>query len=105
MEMCQKIHFWYQILPKMLIFWENGKKTFFGKKILWQAKKNNFELKMLKLLEIMLRHFSKNVFFFFQTFKLGNMFENFDEKVPKKWFFCKKLWFLTFLVKIFKNIA
>ena len=46
MEMSQKIHFWYQIWPEMLIFWENGKK----KKKLWQAKKNNFELKMLKLL-------------------------------------------------------
>ena len=50
-----------------------AKKHFFGKKILCQAKKNNFELKMLK--------------------------------VPKKWFFGKKSCFLTFLVKIFKNIA
>ena len=33
MEMSQRICFWYQILPKMLIFWENGKKN------LWQAKK------------------------------------------------------------------
>ena len=52
MEMSQRIRFWYQILPKMLFFWENGKKiTFLVKKILWQANKNNFELKMLKLLE------------------------------------------------------
>ena len=29
MEMSQRIHFWYQILPKMLIFWENGKKSLF----------------------------------------------------------------------------
>ena len=51
MEMSQRIHFWYQILPKMLIFWENGRKSLFGQKILWQAKNDNFELKMLKLLE------------------------------------------------------
>ena len=31
MEVSQKIHFWYQILPKMLIFWESDKKKhFFG---------------------------------------------------------------------------
>ena len=29
----------------------------------------------------MLRHFSRNVFFF-QIFELGNIFENFDQKVP-----------------------
>ena len=40
MEMSQKIHFWYQILLKLMIFWENGKKThFFGQKLLWQANK------------------------------------------------------------------
>ena len=40
MEMSQKIRFWYQILLKMLIFWENGKKSlFFGQKFLWQANK------------------------------------------------------------------
>ena len=39
MEMSQRIHFWYQILLKMQIFWENGKKHFFGQKFLWQAKK------------------------------------------------------------------
>ena len=39
MEMSREIHFWYQILHKMLIFWENGKKHYFGQKILWQAKK------------------------------------------------------------------
>ena len=33
MEMSQWIHFWYQILLKMIIFWENGKKNhFFGVK-------------------------------------------------------------------------
>ena len=33
MEMSQGIHFWYQILIKITIFWENGKKNqFFGKK-------------------------------------------------------------------------
>ena len=29
MEMSQRIHFWYQILLKMMIFWENGKKNTF----------------------------------------------------------------------------
>ena len=29
MEMSQRIRFWYQILPKMLIFWENGEKSLF----------------------------------------------------------------------------
>ena len=29
MEVSQRIRFWYQIWPKMLIFWENGKKLFF----------------------------------------------------------------------------
>ena len=31
MEMSQGIHFWYQILLKMLIFWENGKNHFLVK--------------------------------------------------------------------------
>ena len=53
MEMSQRIHFWYQILLKMMILWENGKKKphFFGQKFLWQANKNSFELKMPKFLE------------------------------------------------------
>ena len=42
MEMSQRIRFWYQILLKMLIFWENGKKS--------QLKKY-FELRMLTLPE------------------------------------------------------
>ena len=33
MQMSQRIHFWYQILLKMLIFWENGKKSLFWSKI------------------------------------------------------------------------
>ena len=35
MEMSQRIHFRYQILLKIMIFWENGKKKnhFFGQKI------------------------------------------------------------------------
>ena len=52
MEMSQRIRFWYQILLQMLIFFEKiAKKSLFGHKFLWQAKKNNFELKMLELLE------------------------------------------------------
>ena len=52
MEMSQRIHFWYQILLKMLFFLRKWQKiTFLVKKSLWQANKNNFELEMLKLLE------------------------------------------------------
>ena len=54
----------------------------------------------------MLRHFSR--IFFFQIFNLGKIFENFDQKcqkMAKKWFFGKKIMFLTFLVKIVKYIA
>ena len=52
MEMSQRIHFWYQILLKMLIFWENGKKSLFlVTNFFDKLKNNNFELKMLKLLE------------------------------------------------------
>ena len=39
MEISQRIHFWYQILLKMLTFWENGKKPLLSQKFLWQAKK------------------------------------------------------------------
>ena len=42
MEMSQIIYFWYQIVLKMMIFWE---------KFLWQANKSSFELKMPKFLE------------------------------------------------------
>ena len=39
-ETSHRIHFWYQILPKLLIFLENGKKiTFFVKKIVTKKKK------------------------------------------------------------------
>ena len=52
MEMSHRIHFLYQILPKIMIFFEKiAKNHFLVKKILGQPTKNNFELKMLKLLE------------------------------------------------------
>ena len=51
MEMSYTIRFWYQSLPKIVIFWENGKKTLFLAKKLWQANKNNFESKMLEFVE------------------------------------------------------
>ena len=42
MEMSQRIYFWYQILLKITIFWENGKKSLFGKKkFLDSLKKKN----------------------------------------------------------------
>ena len=91
MEMSQRIHFWYQILQKMLIFWENGKKPHFWQNIFCdKLKKNNFEIKMLKLPEY-------HVFF-----------ENFDQQVKKRDFLPKNHFFGIFwhvLVKIFKIIA
>ena len=50
MEMSQRIRFWYQILLKMVIFWENGKKITFLVKNFCDKLKKNFELKMLKKL-------------------------------------------------------
>ena len=67
-EMSQRIHFWYQILLKLTIFWENGKKNyFFGNKILGQPTKHNFELKMLKLLENHVKTKVQEVFSFFKS--------------------------------------
>ena len=42
--MSQRIHFWYHILLKMMIFWQNGKKSLFGKKKenSWTAYKMQF---------------------------------------------------------------
>ena len=52
MEMSQRIRFWYQILQKMLIFLRKWQKiTFLVKQFCDKLIKNNFELKMLKLLE------------------------------------------------------
>ena len=64
MEISHRINFWYHILLKMLFFfcWENGKKSLFGQKFLWQAKKKN-ELKCYNYLKIMLRHNSRNICF------------------------------------------
>ena len=58
----------------------------------------------------MLRHNSRNVFFFFfffffLIFKLGNIFESFDQKSQKIDFFLPKNHFLAFFVTFFKNIA
>ena len=50
MEMSYRIHFWYQIWLKMLIFLRKGKKSFFFSQKMWQAKKSDFELKMVILL-------------------------------------------------------
>ena len=55
MEMSQRIHFLYQILLKIMIFFrKNGKNHFLVKKKnynLGGPTKHTFELKMLKLLE------------------------------------------------------
>ena len=53
----------------------------------------------------MLRHFSRNVFFF-QIFELGNIFENYDQKVPKnakKVIFWQKIMFLDFFGQNFQK--
>ena len=56
----------------------------------------------------MLRHNSKNLFFF-QIFELGNIFKNFNQRSQKSWFFLPKYHFFGifwhFFVKIFQNIA
>ena len=39
MKMSQRTHFWYQILLKMLLFKENGKKHFLGKNFCDMLKK------------------------------------------------------------------
>ena len=51
----------------------------------------------------MLEHFSRNIFF--PIFDLGNIFENFDQKMAQIRFFGKKSGFLPFLIKIVKSIA
>ena len=81
MEMSHRIHFLYQILLKMQIFGENAKKiTFLIKNFCDKLKNNNFELKMLKLLE---NHVETRQECFSQIFNLGNIFENFDQKRQK----------------------
>ena len=58
----------------------------------------------------MLRHFSRNFCFFFkfliQIFELGNIFENFDQKVPKntkKVIFWQKIMFFDFFGQNFQK--
>ena len=51
MEMSQRIHFLYQILLKMMFFWENGKKALFWSEIFVTSYQNSFELKMPKFLD------------------------------------------------------
>ena len=66
MEMSQRVHFWYQILLQMMIFWENGEKRLFGQIFLWQANKNSFELRMPKFLENHVKtHVWERIFFVF----------------------------------------
>ena len=48
----------------------------------------------------MLRHFSRDVF---QIFNLGNIFENFGQIVPKKWFLGKKITFFDFYGQHFQK--
>ena len=75
MEMGQTIHFRYQILPKMLIF--------FLRK--WQ------------------KITSLGTVFFFQFFNLGNILENFDQsaKNAKKVIFWQKIMFVDFFCQDF----
>ena len=72
MEMSQKICFWYNFywkgcfLGRWFVFFRKWQKiTFFGKINLWQAKKINFELKMLRLLE---NHVKTLLYYFFIFF-------------------------------------
>ena len=61
---------------------------------------------MLKLLENHVKNTSLGMFFFFfLIINLGNIFENFDQKVPKKWFFfCKISCFFDFFGQNFSKI-
>ena len=65
MKMSQRIHFWYQILLKMLIFWENGKKSLFAQFFCDKLKEYTFDLKMLKLLENHVK--TQETFFIFKS--------------------------------------
>ena len=70
--------------------------TFLVKNFCDKLKKNNFELKMLKLLE---NHVKTQLqfLFFFQIFEVSNMFQNFDQKkVEKHDFLPKNHFFGTF---------
>ena len=79
MEMSHRIRFWYQIFTKIADFLKKmAKYNFFGKKILWQAKKKTIvSWKCWNCLKIMLRHFLICKFG-----NLGNIFENHDQKMP-----------------------
>ena len=60
---------------------------------------------MLKLLEIILRHNSRNRFFFL-IFRLGNIFETFDWKGKKRVvFFLPKINFLAIFGQYFQKCA
>ena len=65
-----------------------AKNTFLVKNFCDKLKNNNFELKMLKLPENNVKTQTRN--FFFQIFELGNIFQNFDQKSQKTWYFAKK---------------
>ena len=45
-KISHRIHFWYQMSPKMLIFWKNHQKiTLFASQFFWQANKKQFWVK------------------------------------------------------------
>ena len=77
--MSQRIHFLVSNFTKNTDILRKWHKHFFGKTFLCQAKKNNFELKLLKLLENHVKTQLNSFFFFFQIFELGNIFENVDQ--------------------------
>ena len=94
MEMSQRIHFWYQMLLKMIFFEEvTIKSLLWGKKFLDILQKNNFELNCKNCLKI-IRQMSRRGFLI--LFEYGLTFENFDQKVPKKWFLAKIAFFFFF---------
>ena len=77
-----------------------AKSNFFGKKLLGQSTKNNFELEMLKLLKNHVKSL-RGIFSFFLFYVL---FWKFWPKSANKSIFAKKkITFGQFLVKIFKN--
>ena len=93
MEMSQRIHFLHQMLLKMMIFWENGKKiSILVKKFLDSLQKTILSLKCRNCLRIMLKQ-SQGGFSHF--FDLDLIFENVDQICQKSQFLQKNQFFLV----------
>ena len=77
-----------------------AKNNLFGQKFLRQAKQNNFELKMLKLLE---NHVETQLREWFFKFFNWAIFLKILTKSQKMWFFCQKINFLALFGQNFQK--